>query len=106
MLVLNCMFEDLLESEPGQVMLEWLSHMNDTFPPPPLIAVSHYCFEICSASCISKGLEITPNIYVLREDTYWQSNSLEGSISYVYCEFREDKIYSSLSNKLQEIKNK
>lgn len=73
------MFEDLLESEPGQVMLEWVSHRNNTnlfiffFT---LIAVSHFCSEICSTTCISKRLEITPNIYVFREDTYWQSNPL------------------------------
>lgn len=63
-LALNCMFEDLLESEPGQVMLEQFSHMNYTNFFSSLIAASHYCSEIHSTMCISKGLEIALNIYI------------------------------------------
>lgn len=59
------MFEDLLESEPGQVMLEHFSHMSYTnLFFSPLIAASHYCSEILSTICISKGLEIALNIYI------------------------------------------
>lgn len=61
------MFEDLLESEPGQVMLEQFSYMNYTnLFFSPLIAISHYCSEIHSTICISKGLEIALNISVFR----------------------------------------
>lgn len=83
-LALNCTFEDLLEPEPRQVTLEQFSHMNYTnLFFSPLIAASYYCSEILSTICISQGLEIALNIYISMLDK---------------------KIYSSLSNKLQEIK--
>lgn len=109
-LVLKCLSEDLLELEPGQVMLERFSHVNNTIYLFiclfSLIAISHNGSEICTATCISKGPEITLNIFVFREDTCWQSNSFEGGTSYVCCEFRQTKINSSLLTKVQEIKNK
>lgn len=79
----------------------FFSHMNNTtifiyyytiififYTIIPLIAVSPDCSEICGRTRISKGLEIAVNIYAFREDTYQLSNPLEGSISYIYCEFR------------------
>lgn len=88
-LVHKCKFEGLLESQPGQVILKWFSHVNNAiYLFFSLIAVSRYCSEICSATCINKCLKTTLNVYVFGEDTYWQGNSLEGTIIYVCCEFR------------------